>query len=315
MDDFPSHYSLRALLENYAARPRPVVLVLVVATRGSSYRKAGALALIDQCGLSCGCISGGCLEADLLAAGLRALESAKLGHLCLDTRTDEDRWFGSQSGCRGEIEVLLIPSDRCGSHALLDALQLADSEQRALTLRIDLAPGNPSYRLDDDAEDDGAIRVRIEASPRVLLLGAGPEGPPLIELAKRMGWWLEVVEHRARYLAQGRLSGADRVHGERPAEVLERLTDVRFDAVICASHLFDEDRRCLELLAASAVPVIGVLGPVARGVELLAELTTEQRDALAGRVHAPIGIALGAYGPEAVALSIAARLLGFFARG
>ncbi len=315
MQTFPSRYTLRALLENYTANRRPVVVALVVATRGSSYRKAGALALVDAGGLVCGCISGGCLEAELVDAALRVLASGANARLRLDTRTDDDRLFGSQSGCRGEVDLLLMAGDAGGRHSFLEALLAAAAARRSLTVRVDFDAAVPTCRIVDEASAVEDIAVRIDPVPRVLLLGGGPEAPPLIELARALGWWLEVVEHRGRYVAQARLAAADRVHCGRPGEVLGGLLAEGFDAVICATHLYEEDRRCLELLAPSAVPLIGVLGPATRGQELLAELDADRRNALDGRLHAPFGIALGAYGPESVALSIAARLTEAFARG
>ena len=315
MQTFPARYTLRALLEDYAAHRRPVVVALVVVTRGSSYRKAGALALIDKDGLVCGCISGGCLEAELVDAALRVLASGVDARLRLDTRTDEDRWFGSQSGCRGEVDLLLMAGAAGGRHRLLEALLKAAVARHSLRVLVDLEAAVPTSRIGDNPAASNEIAVRIDPVPRVLLLGGGPEAPPLIELARTLGWWLEVVEHRGRYLAQARLAAADRVHCARSCEALEALLTEGFDAVICATHLFEEDRHCLELLATSTVPLIGVLGPVVRGQELLGELSREQRSALDGRVHAPFGIALGAYGPESVALSIAARLTEAFARG
>jgi len=276
------------------------------------------------------------LEAELVNATQRVLADGENARLRLDTRADEDRWFGSQSGCRGEIELLLAPSAPNGVHPILEALLAAAAERRTLQLWVDLNSCVPGYRIDADSSglappfsSIGALgnsavsnsvpgnqtTVSIAPVPRILLLGGGPEGPPLIELARTLGWWLEVVEHRGRYLAQARLAAADRVHCQRPAEALGDLLVPSFDAVICATHLFEEDRRCLELLAPAAVPLVGVLGPVTRAQELLAELNPEQRTALDGRLHAPFGIALGAYGPEAVALSIAARLTEAFARG
>ncbi len=314
MQTFPTQYSLRHLLEQAQATPRAFVLALVVATRGSSYRKAGALALIEADGLICGCISGGCLEEQMIEAAQSTLADGAARLLTLDTRTDEDRWFGSQSGCRGEVDLLLLPSSADGRHPLLEELQRANAQHQALDLCVRTRATPPSYRSASGALADDEIAVQIPPVPRVLLLGGGPEAPALIALSRTLGWWLEVVEHRARYLAQARLTEADRVHCARPAEQLKTMNLAIFDAVICATHLYDEDALCLKQLAETDVAFVGVLGPRVRAQELLAELGPDVSAALAPRLHAPVGIALGAYGPESVALSIAARLAELFAR-
>lgn len=310
MNSYPSHHSLRDLLDDWRRRPRPVVLALVLSTSGSSYRKPGALALIDADGLAVGCISGGCLEADLVASALPLIGSGECVRRSFDTRGDDDRWFGSQSGCRGQVEVLLWPSTAAG-HPLLRALMAADDAHLSTWIGASdplVAPGISPQRPESI---DGWLEI---APPRrLLMLGAGPEAPALMAMLRELGWRIDVVEHRARYLSGQRLAQADRVVAVRPAIALaEGLALDRFDAALCATHLFDEDRDCLRILAGSPVPMLGLLGPPARRDELLAELSPDYVARLTGRLEGPIGLMLGAHGPAAVALSIAARLVQRF---
>ncbi|HLO03498.1 MAG TPA: XdhC family protein, partial [Symbiobacteriaceae bacterium] len=58
---------LLPLIERLEASGEAVAVALVVATAGSTYRKAGAAMLLSATGLTEGAVSGGCLEADLLA--------------------------------------------------------------------------------------------------------------------------------------------------------------------------------------------------------------------------------------------------------
>lgn len=306
MHSYPRHHSLRHLLDAWRAHPRAVTVALVTGTQGSSYRKAGALAMIDAEGLVAGCISGGCLEAELVADAQAALAGGQCQRRQYDTRGDDDRWFGSQSGCRGATDVLLWPAP--APHPLLAALSAADDAHRCVWVDAMMDP--PEIHA-----SGGGGRVRIAPPPRVLLLGGGPEAPPLLAIAQTLGWRVDVVEHRARYHADGRLTAADRCIDARPGDALSSLDAMRYDAALCASHLFDEDRRCLEILAGADLPFIGLLGPPARRDELLAELEPETRARLGDRLQAPVGLALGAHGPEAVAMAIAARLTQRFAHG
>ena len=338
MNAYPTHHSLRDLLDNWRQRPRPVVVALVLATSGSSYRKPGALALIDADGLAVGCISGGCLEADLVASALPLLGTGDCLRRSFDTRGDDDRWFGSQSGCRGEVSVLLWPSTGC-EHPLLQALIEADAAHAVTWLDVGVlqstadsarheerrrrrgalpgcddsaeghAPAWPLLTQIAPPETASADYLPIAPPPRLLLLGAGPEAPALIASLRTLGWRIDVIEHRARYLSGDRLQQADRVIDTRPSTLLgEGFALDHFDAALCATHLFDEDRECLQVLADSAVPLLGLLGPPLRRNELLAELTPACVAKLSGRLEGPIGLMLGAHGPAAVALSIAARL-------
>ena len=63
------------MYERARAEGAPLVLATVVATRGSTYRKAGAQMLIGPGGRYEGILSGGCLEGDLAAHAASVLET------------------------------------------------------------------------------------------------------------------------------------------------------------------------------------------------------------------------------------------------
>jgi xanthine dehydrogenase accessory factor len=79
------------------------------------------------------------------------------------------------------------------------------------------------------------------------------------------------------------------------------------------SHDVERDRAALEVLVRSQVGYIGVLGPRQRTDRLLRELgRPASADALA-RIHAPVGLDIGAEGPHQIALAIGAEVQAFFA--
>ncbi|HVH83949.1 MAG TPA: XdhC family protein, partial [Steroidobacteraceae bacterium] len=134
----------------------------------------------------------------------------------------------------------------------------------------------------------------------------------LIRIAKLLGWRVIVSDHREAFLA-ARAAGAERTLCARPAEALAAVGDQRLDACIVMTHTAANDRDALAALARLADPFIGLLGPLARRDELLAELDPVARGALTPRLHAPVGIRLGGHGPEMLALSIGAELQRFLA--
>ena len=82
----------------------------------------------------------------------------------------------------------------------------------------------------------------------------------------------------------------------------------RSDAALVMHHNFELDREALLALSATAIPFVGLLGPVRRREDLFRVLPRDARDALLPRLRSPIGLKLGGTGPEAIALSIAAQL-------
>jgi xanthine/CO dehydrogenase XdhC/CoxF family maturation factor len=150
------------------------------------------------------------------------------------------------------------------------------------------------------------------ASPRVLLVGAGPDALPVAELSVFMGWSLTVIDHRPHYAQPERFPGAERVlDGGPPALTTllrkESSASDRFAAAIVMSHHFVSDRNYLAALAASDIPYIGLLGPAVRCERLLSQLGATAA-ILGTRLRSPVGLDLGAASPEGIALAIVAEI-------
>lgn len=339
-DPFATHHrGIVAELAALSERRTAFTLCVVVRSSGSTYRKAGALALVKADGARRGVISGGCLESDLESAARAALAENRTRAMLFDTRSDDDLVFGSGSGCRGQMQVLLLPVAAATRHPLCDALLSAERTQQLLKaalvtsgehvgsgflwsagLETPLPPPIEAVRaLKGRAPGEYPLAggatcalVLFAPSPRIMLIGAGPEAPALVDFGNRLGWCVTVSDHREALLA-AHAAGAERTICARPVEALAALGDQRFDACIVMTHTAANDREALAALARRAEPFIGLLGPPARRDELLAELDPAARATLTPRLHAPVGIRLGGYGPETLALSICAELQRFLA--
>ncbi len=85
----------------------PMALATIVQTSGSSYRHAGARMLVLPDGRTVGCISGGCLDQDVVDRAMRVMRDGKAALMTYDTSSDRDLVFGSGVGCNGIVELLL----------------------------------------------------------------------------------------------------------------------------------------------------------------------------------------------------------------
>ena len=85
------HLGIPALLEFFRQHRNEDALVLatIIATNGSTYRKPGAMMLVNRDGAFEGLISGGCLESDLLHHASTVFETGKAGHVTYDMHADE----------------------------------------------------------------------------------------------------------------------------------------------------------------------------------------------------------------------------------
>jgi xanthine/CO dehydrogenase XdhC/CoxF family maturation factor len=142
--------------------------------------------------------------------------------------------------------------------------------------------------------------------PRVLILGAGLDAVPLVNVLAELGWRVSVADHRPAYLERKGLARAEAVFDVRPDLLTERIKPANFDAIVVMSHHLATDRAYLGQLAGADVPYLGLLGPPARKRRLLDELG-ESAGALGRRLRGPVGIDIGADTAESIAVSIAAE--------
>ena len=171
--------------------------------------------------------------------------------------------------------------------------------------RAALASGESCQRSYTSAR--GSVDVFVEAilpPPRLFVFGTGHDALPLVQLAHGLGWDVTVCTNEARASTQQRFSHADEVLVGTPAEHATRLAECDRAVAIVMSHRYETDRDDVGMLIGSRARYIGVLGPRARTTRMLAELGVEDDP----RVHAPVGLELGAETPHEIALAIVAQI-------
>lgn len=306
---------LSVFFEQERSSGADLVVAIVIATEGSTYRKPGAFMLLSSSGNRAGLLSGGCLEADLHEHALRMLAE---GRLCVthryDNRSSDDPIWGLGLGCEGSMSILLLRCSSTDAYEPLTSLFAASLRNEPIDITIDLQNGshrsaNPTMVA--GTAPDNSFVWRIKPPPRLLVCGAGPDAEPLFEFAYRLGWRVSLIDHRPAYAMPKRFSGAELVwHVELERWSTELALD-QYAAAVVMSHHLGADARYLEELARSPIPYIGLLGPPARRARLMADLGA-QADRLNSRLRAPVGLNLGGRTPEAIALSIVAELQATF---
>jgi len=216
--------------------------------------------------------------------------------------------FRSEGGTTARLgDRLLISETGRGHDGIAD-------EELAARVRPDagdvLASGKSSAR--EYAVSGGSVAVFLEVltPPQPLVIfGAGHDAPPLVRLAKEMGWHVTIADARPAYATWERFPQADAVLACPPEEAASRLALDARTAVVLMTHNYLHDRALLEQLLPSPVRYLGVLGPKRRTGRLLAELSPAivSDDALS-RLHSPVGLDIGADTPETIALAIVAEI-------
>jgi len=150
--------------------------------------------------------------------------------------------------------------------------------------------------------------------PRVLVLGAGRDAVPLVNILAELGWRVVIADHRSAYLQRDGFERAEARVAVRPGALATTLSPADYAAIVVMSHHLTTDREYLRELSAFDVPYLGLLGPPARKSRLLEDLGSAGQ-ALRSKLRGPVGIDIGADSAESIAVSIAAEIQSVLVRG
>lgn len=188
--------------------------------------------------------------------------------------------------------------------------------------RLTIATGRSQllhYELNDDiAAESGLIcggRMDVFVDPvahppDLFIVGAGHVGFHLARLAATVGFRLHVIDDRAAFASAERFPDAAEVVVDDIPQWLERTEFPRGSHVVVVTRGHRHDLDAIRALASRELAYLGLIGSRAKVARLFETLLSEgvSPEALR-RVHAPIGLDIGAVTPEEIAVSIAAELI------
>lgn len=330
-------------LPRLAEKGARAALATVVRIEGSAYRRPGAKFLVVEDGSTRGGVSGGCLEADVREVGLQVVRQGSPRLLHYDTGSDDETVWGLGLGCEGSVDILVQPAgadfDRevgrqvrellagAAPFAVSTVVEGARAGRSAVWAQGVLLGGSGgaepgrelawevSQRLergDSRMVEIGGQAVFVEVltpPPHLFVFGAGDDARPLARLAAEAGFEVTVVDHRPGYLTPERFPRPARLVLRRSEEGVAGLGLSRRHFAVVQTHSLAHDREWTRALLGQPVAYLGLLGPRARKEELLRQLGVEEPE----RLFAPVGLDLGAEGPEQVAVSVVAEALAVHA--
>ncbi|WP_164553253.1 XdhC family protein [Brevibacillus marinus] len=316
------------------------VLATIVEVEGSAYRREGARCLILESGEMIGILSGGCVEGDLLEHARNVLESGLPQLIRYDFRTEEDLTWGLGLGCNGALTIWLQPFDPVRRSAQAEALLQAFQQRVVATKRYTVAavvessqpeqlpPGTQLVMQEQDEQphsprwSGGLQRTSVRGIPcslfvetvepqmRLVICGAGADAVPLVRGAKALQWHVTLIDHRERHASWKRFPEADEcLVIPRNGYAALPVSDDAY--VVAMTHQYELDRMIVQSLLPRSIPYLGVLGARSRIERMLKEIALEGMDlpeAWLKKLHAPIGLDIGAESPQEIALSILAEV-------
>jgi len=163
------------------------------------------------------------------------------------------------------------------------------------------------------AQDDGIeVIERYSAKPRLIILGCGHIALPLSQFGAKLGFGVIVYDDRPSFANVVRFPEADQVICDRFEELSKNIHITKNDYIIIVTRGHRHDSLCLRsLLKSEADPrYIGMIGSKRRIGIVKQQLEEETGEAeKLSKLHAPIGLAIGAVTPEEIAVSILAEVI------
>lgn len=283
---------------------QPMALATVISTWGSAPRPRGSHLLVHGDGRFEGSVSGGCVEADIMAVAAEVIGGAGFQRRRYGV-ADAAAW---ETGlpCGGEIEVMVQAVAPDGfDPALFATIAAARGEGRPLDVVTDLSTGQSGV----EPVASEAFVNRYEPPRRLLIVGAVQIAQVLAGLARELGVATVVIDPRGRFLTPERFPGVA-LDDRWPDDAIAALKPDGATAVVTLSHDPKIDDPALIAALNGGAGYVAALGSrkshTARRERLVAAgLSSGQID----RIDGPAGIDIGAIGPAEIALSIAAGMV------
>jgi len=328
----------------------PIALATVIETWGSAPRKVGAKMAVRPDGAMVGSVSGGCVEGAVVEAAHEALADGQPQLLEFGV-ADETAWEVGLA-CGGHIKVWVEPLDTAvypfiqqlitneqagacvtiltgpdelvgrkmafdvngrsvgnlGVKALEEAARAA-VQQTSHSRRVELTVDSGQLTVDRLAAFVDVYRP----APTLVMVGGVHIAVALTNIAKTLGYRTIVVDPRRAFGSQARFPHVDKLIQAWPEQAFSKIEVTRDTAVALLTHDPKIDDPALHVVLNSQAFYIGALGSRKTHAKRKQRLSDHGFDAATiDRIHAPIGLDIGADNPEEIALSVMAEIVNAY---
>jgi xanthine dehydrogenase accessory factor len=317
-------------LVRWTSAGRRVATATVISIERSAPRDPGAVLAVSEGGEVVGSVTGGCVEpavfeeaCEVLSGGAARLrtygiadeEAFEVGLPCggtvhifvnaLDPSVPE-RLARAVAEERPVARVVPVSGPSAGAERLVFADESPDDEAGRIAQEL-LAAGETALV---DVDDEQLFVDSFAPRPSMYVFGAVDHAAAVAAIGRFLGYRVTVCDARSKFVTAERFPAVDELVVEWPDRFLQRAPVDERTAICVLTHDHKFDVPLLKVALATDAGYIGAMG---------SRRTTEERaerlradgvgdDELA-RIHAPIGLRIGARTPQEVAVSIAAELI------
>ena len=328
-------------LERWKTDGVSIALGTVVQAWGSSPRRPGAKMILASDGRISGSVSGGCVEVAVAEAGLKSLKSGQPQLLHFGV-ADETAWDVGLA-CGGNIDVFVKPLDLKFFNLLREAWMDDSPSAHATVIRghaellgqemlvheNDISSGyigggwdEKVYELASEAlvtgksfraklsEDTEVFVEAITPPPTLIMVGGVHIAVALTALAKTLGYRTIVIDPRKAWGNESRFPHVDSLIQAWTDEAFEQVKISSSTAIAMLTHDPKLDDPALKIALNTSAFYVGALGSKSTNEKRRERLLSEGiSDLQLARLHAPIGLDIGAQTPEEIALAVMSEVV------
>ncbi|MBK90108.1 MAG: hypothetical protein CL772_02895 [Chloroflexi bacterium] len=329
---------------------RKFVISTVTRTQGSTPQKPGAKLLVREDGSGVGTLGGGCVEGDIWFASsekIKREESAEVRPYELN----EDLAAKDGLVCGGTMHFMIDPIDNKLEFeffldeikkayngdkpvALVQVLESKKKEEisKKILIRED---GSKSGQLISEEIDEKLVKESrdllalgknktlafderlfyLEAfttPPKLLIAGGGHVSKAIANLAKPLGFELNIFDDRDEFANKERFPEADDVKVASYGEGFDKFDVNANTFIIIATRGHRQDDTATKAALNTNASYVGLLGSKRKTILIIEKLLSEGIDEHTfNKLKAPVGINIGARTPEEIAISIISEILSF----
>lgn len=180
-------------------------------------------------------------------------------------------------------------------------------------------PKHLTFSLGQDAAYDnglicgGQLNVFVEAiipQPRAFIFGAGHVSKSLSKVATLAGFGTTVIDDREQFANRDRFPEAEEVQAGEYEEIFPKLEVNSSSYLIIVTRGHRDDMRVLKWAIQTPARYVSMIGSKRKVLGVMKELEKEGIPRAAfDKLHAPMGLDIGAISPEEIAVSVVAEMI------
>ncbi len=336
-------------IKKWLEEGKETALATVIQKQGSALRGVGSKMGVSSKMEMIGSISGGCVEGAVVQEALKVMKSGRIS--IVDYGISDDEAWSVGLACGGQLKILIQPiSVICSgglSPEMVEKIIELKASDKTFCLLTDISKKTKSpsliisegkqilskrkfHWLDNALMEELKNLERTETSglikndsteifvdfsfpkPRMVIIGAVHIAQALVKMASVCGFSTVIIDPRKAFASNERFHDVDQLLIAWPTDGLAEIGLNDRDFLLALSHDDKLDLPALQMAMDRQARYIGMLSSQKTRESRFDQLKSEGYcpDDFR-RIHAPVGMDLGARSPEEIALSILAEIIAF----